>query len=382
MAKKKDTDNLVDEPEDDNNENGGENQNSDSEKKKPNKRGKVSFSLKDYKHENNLNNAKYKPQEWIKLSPAFQQVLSVPGIPLGGITMVAGHSDTGKSTVMLEAAIAAQKMGVLPVFIITEMKWSWEHAKLMGLQIEETFDKQGNLVSLDGDFVYTDRAELKSIEGVAKFINKLLDDQEKGKLKYDLLFLWDSVGSIPCDLSIEKGKNNNEWNAGAMSAQFGNHVNQRIVSSRKENYPYVNTLICVNKSWVRKPSNPMGQPKMEYKGGTTMKYDSSMVIICGNEATAGINKIKATKNGKEITFANRVSIKIDKNHVNGISTGGKIIVTPTGFILDDKKELDKYKNDNMSYFQKVLGTEDGVIDTKIEEDDFDVPQFDVEPDEE
>ena len=107
-----------------------------------------------------------------------------------------------------------------------------------------------------------------------------------------------------------------------------------------------------------------------------------MLIICGNEATAGINKIKATKNGKEITFANRVSIKIDKNHVNGISTGGKIIITPTGFILDDKKEIEKYKSEHMDYFQKILGAGDGSIDTKIEEGEDELPQYDVEPDEE
>jgi len=274
-------------------------------------------------------------------------------------------------------------MGILPVFIITEMKWSWEHAKLMGLEIEEKYDETtGELTSIDGEFIYADRPQLKSIEGVAHFINKLLDDQEKGKLPHDLLFLWDSVGSIPCEMSIEKGKNNNEWNAGAMSVQFGNHVNQRIVASRKADYPFTNSLICVNKAWVRKPSNPMGQPKMEYKGGTTMKYDSSMLIICGNEATAGINKIKATKNGKDITFANRVSIKIDKNHVNGISTGGKIIITPTGFILDDKKEIDKYKVDNMDYFQKVLGDGEGAIVTTIEESEDGVVQYDAEPDNE
>ena len=350
--------------------------------KKPVKKGKVSFSLKDYKNDNNLNNARYKPQSWIPLSPAFQEVLSVPGIPLGAITLVAGHSDTGKSTVMLEAAIAAQKMGILPVFIITEMKWSWEHAKLMGLIINEEKDKDGNVTSLDGDFIYADRPQLKSIEGVAEFINKTLSDQENGKLPYDLLFLWDSVGSIPCAMSIDKGKNNNEWNAGAMSVQFGGHVNQRIVASRKEDYPFTNTLIAVNKAWVRKPSNPMAQPKMEYKGGTTMKYDCSLLIICGNEATAGINKIKAKKNGKEITFANRVSIKIDKNHVNGISTGGKIIVTPTGFIVDTEKEMKTYKEDHMDYFQRVLGGGEGEIDTEIENDEEGITQFDVEPDEE
>ena len=75
----------------------------------------------------------FKKQEWIPLSEAFQDAISLPGIPHGHIVMLRGHSDTGKSTCLLEAAISVQKMGKLPVFIVTEMKWSWDHAKLMGI---------------------------------------------------------------------------------------------------------------------------------------------------------------------------------------------------------------------------------------------------------
>mgnify|MGYP002478016381 CR=1 FL=1 len=53
-----------------------------------------------------------------------------------------GHSDTGKTTGLLEAAISAQKRGIMPVFIITEMKWSWDHAKMMGMEVNEVIDKK------------------------------------------------------------------------------------------------------------------------------------------------------------------------------------------------------------------------------------------------
>ena len=57
------------------------------------------------------------------------------------------------------------------------------------------------------------------------FILDLINEQKKGNLPYDLLFLWDSIGSVPCEMSVNSKKNNNEWNAGAMSTQFGNSVN-------------------------------------------------------------------------------------------------------------------------------------------------------------
>ena len=60
----------------------------------------------------------------------------------GQITLLRGHSDTGKTTALLEAAVSAQKRGILPVFIITEMKWNWDHVREMGLEIEEKVDKE------------------------------------------------------------------------------------------------------------------------------------------------------------------------------------------------------------------------------------------------
>ena len=102
---------------------------------------KANFDLDKFKEKKMLNaNAKFKPQQWIPLSQAFQDVTSIPGIPAGHIVLLRGHSDTGKTTALIEAAVSGQKRGCLPVFIITEMKWSWEHAKMMGLEINEVVD--------------------------------------------------------------------------------------------------------------------------------------------------------------------------------------------------------------------------------------------------
>lgn len=321
------------------------------------------FSLSDYKRDKGLDNVKFKRQEWLPFSPAFIAATGLVGCPLGGITNIRGHSNVGKTTALLSAGCEAQKRKILPVFIITEMKWSWEHAKLMGLSFDEIKNDKGEIEGYDGFFIYTDRSKVKTIEDVAAFINELLTEQEKGNLPYDLCFLWDSIGSVPCQMSVEKGKNNNEWNAGAMSVQFGGHINQRIVCSRKEDYPYTNTLICTNKIWVRKPDSPMGQPTMKNKGGETMFSDASVVMTFGNIAVAGMNSIKATKNGKEVLFGYRVRVQIEKNHINGISTTNKIIVTPTGFIADDKAEIERYKKENIAYFMSLLGESDGDFDT-------------------
>lgn len=336
---------------------------------------KGGFNLGNFKKKKGFANAsvKFKEQGWIPLSKAFQDITSIPGIPTGHITLLRGHSDTGKTTALLEAAVSAQKMGILPVLIITEMKWSWSHAKEMGLQFEEVVDQStGEITDYEGFFLYADRGTLNTIEDVASYIADLLDEQAKGNLPHDLCFFWDSVGSVPCDLSVRSNKNNNEWNAGAMSTQFGNNLNQKILLSRKEGSPYTNTLVAINKVWTQKPDSPMSQPKLQNKGGMSMWYDATLVITFGNITNPGTSKIKAIKSGLQVEFAKRTNIQIEKNHIEGVQTRGRIVMTPHGFIADDKKAIDKYKDSHKDHWLKLLGSIDFslVEEGDMEEDEI------------
>jgi RecA/RadA recombinase len=101
-----------------------------------------SFDLDSFKKSKYLSeSSKFKKQRWIPFSPAVSDALSIQGIPMGQVTIARGGSDTGKTTLMIEAAVSAQQMEVLPVFIITEMKWDFAHAKKMGLEVEAIADE-------------------------------------------------------------------------------------------------------------------------------------------------------------------------------------------------------------------------------------------------
>lgn len=330
---------------------------------------KGGFSLDNFKKNKGFSSqsVKFKSQDWIKVSQAFQDITSLPGIPAGHITLLRGHSDTGKTTLLLEAAVNAQKAGVLPVFIITEMKWSWPHAQTMGLQVDEVVDENtGEITDYQGFFLYADRGTLNTIEDVSAYILDLLDEQKKGNLPYDLCFFWDSVGSVPCELSVRSNKNNNEWNAGAMSTQFGNNLNQKILLSRKEGSKYTNTLVAINKVWTMKPEHPMGQPKLQNKGGMAMWYDATLIITFGNITNPGTSKIKAIAKGKEYEFAKKTKVQIEKNHINGIQSRGAIVMTQHGFIDDEKKAIDKYKDTYKESWANILGSTDFEVAVEAE----------------
>ena len=327
------------------------------------------FSLDKFKKGKNLgqSSSNFKPQAWINFTEPVKEMLEMPGIPKGHITLVRGHSNTGKTTLLIEAAIEAQKTQVLPVIIITEMKHSWEHWSAMGFDLGETVDADGNK-EYNGFFLYADRESLQCIEDVAAFMADLLDEQKKGNLPYDLLFLWDSIGSIPCKMSIEKNSNSPMWNAGAMSQQFANFINQRVIMSRKESQSYTNTMLCVNKVWVEPALMPMAQPKLRNKGGDSMFFDASFIITFGNVTSPGTQKVKATKNGKEIEFALKTKVSCDKNHVTGVTAKGTIVSTAHGFIKNSPNEINKYKKEHSKNWASILGSDDFDI---VEEENLD-----------
>ena len=331
---------------------------------------KSTFDLDKYKQKKNLVTvASYKEDDYLDFPKSIQESLGVQGFPLGGVSMLMGHSDTGKTTMLLRAAVEAQKRGILPVFIITELKWNWDHAKELGLQFEEkeiVDEETGEIVKTNsGFFIYVDSATsvefehkgkkittpLDSIEKISSFILTQIQEQADGDLACDLLFLWDSVGSVPSEQTNNSNSSNNEWDAGAMERSVvKGGVVRAINASRKADYKFTNTLIAVNKIWLAKPSNPMGQPKMRPKGGVALLYASTCAIQLGNVANAGTSKVNFVSKGKTVEIGKIVNVQLEKWHTNHDETGagiskGKVIMVRggEGFIENTDKGIKGHK---------------------------------------
>ena len=181
---------------------------------------KKPFNLNDFKKNNQMDTTvKMKELTWIPLSDSFFEALKIPGIPRGYFTSFRGFSNTGKSTAIYEAVAGAQKIGDLPVIIDTETNWDWEHARNIGVQFEEVADEEtGEIIDYVGDFIFLQSEDLVEryacldysngkmgnkplrdepvIEDIARLMSDLLDAQQADELPRNLLFLWDSVGSI------------------------------------------------------------------------------------------------------------------------------------------------------------------------------------------
>jgi hypothetical protein len=318
--------------------------------------------------------AKFKPDRYFDLGDAFLDACGLPGPAMGHITMLLGHTDTGKTTGLIKTAIDAQKKGILPVFIITEQKWDFFHAKLMGLDCNKETDPKTGESTWTGSFIF--RNDFKYIEQVTDFINEMLDDQSKGKLNYDLCFLWDSVGSVPCKMTFD-GKGGKMHNASVLSDRIGMGINQRIGNSRHASEKFTNTMVICNQPWVELPDSPFGQPRIKAKGGEAIWLNSTLVFLFGNQKGGGITKISITKNGRKVKIATRTKVSVMKNHLNGLGyEDGKILITAHDFMhaKDEKEEkasIEEYKKIAGEYISERLGVSpDDIVDAQIEEEEI------------
>lgn len=359
-------------------------------------------SIADFKKKNNfeMNNAD-KEMEWLIMPEAYQEALKLPGIPLNYFSILCGHSNTGKSTLINHIIVAAQKQGYCPVIFDTENNFDWTYAIDMGMEaepvegdidVEVTDPETGEIsietkrgtVSYEGNFIYFNNnmlcqkygnfdhstgkvgkgtRKVAVIEDIAMAMNELLNAQDEGELDMGLVFVWDSIGSIGCYKSYKSASNNAQWDAAAISVAFQQIVNNRIPSSKKVVSPYNNAFIATNKVWLDNSKNPMpgAPPSLSLKGGQSMFYAARLIILCGGQLTSGAKRLTATAKGRNYNFAIQTKLKVLKNQLPApftVSYEGEVICTPHGMISTDKEALESYKKEHIGEIIKNLNSID------------------------
>jgi len=341
--------------------------------KKPEKKTieKQEFDLDAFLEAENISSEpKDKPLTWVPLSKAWHDALKLPGFPRGFVSLVRGYSNTGKSTAFYEGIAGAQKIGDMAVVIETEGNWNSEHAKQIGVKFKEvTNPETGEVTEKPDGFILIRSKDLYAryknynhqdskmmskptrlepvIEDVSLFISEMIQKQEEGTINKNMVFLWDSIGTLNCYKSAVSNSSNNMWNAGAMGA-FQAIVNFKIPASRSEESPYTNTMICVQKIWL----DSMNGVVIKHKGGEFMFFNSRLIVHVGGILTHGTKKLKATALSQDFQYGTEAKIRCEKNHVTGIERNGVIASTPHGYV--NPAELEKYKTEHRKFIHEAL----------------------------
>lgn len=352
--------------------------------KKPEKKiEKKAFSLDAFKETEGLNGVvKEKELAWIPLSEAFHDAVKLPGIPIGYVTSFRGYSNTGKSTAMYEGVVGAQRLGILPVIFDTENNWEWSHARNIGMEFEEVYDENGDVINYKGNFIFMQGADLLKkyecydhqhskmtnkplrhepvVEDISTYMHELLDKQKSGELPVSLAFFWDSVGSINCFKGSMSKTTNNQWTAGAVATCFKSLINYRIPSSRREDSEYTATFAVVQQIWLDNENTVV-----KHKNGETFFYSPRLIVHFGGILTHGTEKLKASINGgDEYHFGISTKIRVEKNQITGLQLSGKIASTPHGYWNPDK--INEYKDKHKDFIKTKLNTsyDDFIIETE------------------
>jgi hypothetical protein len=244
---------------------------------------------------------------------------------------------------------------------------------------EVTYTTENQIVDYDGDFFYYDSDMLAEkygdfdhaqgkkvgkkrktpvIEDIAMCINEYLDMQEEGKIQQPLLFIWDSVGSIPSFASLMSQRSNSMWDAKALQEAFNIICNNRIPSSKKVSNPYTNTFVAINKIWLDSMSAPMAAPSIQLKGGNALLYASRLTILLGGSLKAATKRLTATSKGEKYTYGLISKIKVVKNQLDSpynLTYEGTFCCVPDGMVSEDK--LDEYKKNNISKILKQISSQ-------------------------
>lgn len=336
-----------------------------------------------------------KPMEWILMPEAFQRAVKLPGFPEGYVSTVCGHSNTGKSTLVNHAIVAAQRQGLIPVIYDTENNFDFKYAMDMGMDATpvygdvdvETIDpetgeitivSENRIVEYDGPFFYFNNAILIDrygdidyqtgkrggkkrtsavIEDMVYSINEFLEYQANGDIDQGFLFIWDSVGSIGGLKSYNSKVGNNMFDAGTISAAFQEIMESKIPSSRKISSKYTNTMILINKVWLDGTSSPVGPPSLEMKGGKSITYRSRLIILLGGQLKASIKRLSAVSKGLTYNYGIQTKIKVIKNQLPSpfnVTYEGEFICTDIGIIGTDKEEQDEYRKTHVGDILKKL----------------------------
>lgn len=336
-----------------------------------------------------------KPMEWLIMPKAFQDAIKLPGFPQGYVSTICGHSNTGKSTLVNHAIVAAQRQGIIPVIYDTENNFDFKYAIDMGMDATPVYDEVGveyvdeetgeikyvtetRIVEYVGPFFYFNNAILSDrygnidyqtgkttakkrtsavIEDMVYSINEFLEYQANGDIEQGFLFIWDSVGSIGGLKSYNSKVGNNMFDAGTISAAFQDIMDNKIPSSRKMSSQCTNSMILINKVWLDGTTNPIAPPSLEMKGGKSITYRSRLILLLGGQLKASIKRLSAVSKGLTYNYGIQTKIKVLKNQLPApfnVTYEGEFICTDIGIIGITKEEQDEYRKTHVGDILKKL----------------------------
>ncbi len=224
-------------------------------------------------------------KDYITMPKWWKECSGVPGLPFGKLVMIAGDSDSGKTSMAIEAMKAAQDQEVGVIYVETEGKTTEQDLKNWGV------DPSGVLL-----------IQSSIAEEAFELMFKAWDGFKKRYPTSKLLVVFDSIGNVV-------SQRDSEINLVEQNSQPGGKgkINRlainKMVAKRDEDGA---AILIINYTY-----DNMGSPGKTNAGGKAVNFFSSLTF-----QTSRKGWYEKQVNGEKVRVGADVTWRLFKNHLN------------------------------------------------------------------
>lgn len=241
----------------------------------------------------------------------WQKGTNTKGLPFGKIVMIAGDSDSGKTSCAIAAMKAAQQQGVAVLYVETEGKTTTQDLISWGVDAAQIMLVQESIAE-------------RAFEAMFALWDSFFKDYPKERL----LVVFDSLGNVVSQRDSEINLTEQNQKPGG-KGQINRLGLNKLVAKRDENDVAV---LIVNYTYAN-----IGSPGVTNAGGKAVNFFS-----CLTYQTSRKGWLERTEKGQKIRIGAKVQWKLFKNHIRKDAPGPKVIELN---ITKDGIELSGSSND-------------------------------------
>jgi len=232
--------------------------------------------------------------EYITLPEWWHKASGVPGIPFRKLIMIAGDSDSGKTSFSIASIKAAQEQGVTVLYVETEGKTTKEDFTNWGVDPKKIFILKEAIAEEIYDKTY-------------KWLTKRLNDNPEEKI----LLVIDSIGNVLSVNDLDRDMAETSARPGGKGKSNRDGLKRLISKSMKHDI----AILAVNYTY-----DNIGSPGKTNAGGKALNFFSSLTY-----QTSRKSWIEATVKGEKVRKGAKVTWKLFKNHLNRQAPGPKVV---------------------------------------------------------
>lgn len=252
-------------------------------------------------------------EDFVLMPPWWQDGTKTKGIPFGKIVMIAGDSDSGKTSCAVAAMKAAQEQGIGVLYVETEGKTTTADLKSWGVDPEQIMLVQSSIAE-------------EAFELMFDLWDSFFDKYPKDKL----LVVFDSLGNVVSKRDVEIDLTSQSQKPGG-KGQINRLGLNKLVAKRDEDDVAV---LMINYTY-----DNIGSPGKTNAGGKAVNFFSCLTYQTSRKAW-----LEKVVKGQKYRIGAKVQWRLFKNHLDKTNPGPKSIeldITAEGIKLAGESAEDE-----------------------------------------